>query len=134
MKSFCVHPPSKCRMSAQSTFLVSGINSLYKHVPKIGDRHWLFFKRTSTWAKRGIICFIGKFSNLNFNLNILDVMLMHHNQCINLCQERCQLKAPFSNICFQKFTHSSLLVLEASEKLMKAYWQYLSGEVLKNGR
>ena len=38
-KSFCVTPPSGCRMSANSTFLVIDMKSMCKHLPEDGDKH-----------------------------------------------------------------------------------------------
>ena len=40
LKSFCVTPPSKCRMPAKLTFLVIYKKSIYKLIPKVGDTHW----------------------------------------------------------------------------------------------
>ena len=36
---FCVTPPSKCTISAKSTFLVIDMKFLYKHTSKVGDDH-----------------------------------------------------------------------------------------------
>ena len=41
LKSICATSPSKCRMYAKSTFLVIDMVSLYKHMPKVGDNHWI---------------------------------------------------------------------------------------------
>ena len=38
VKSICVSPPPECRISAKSTFLLIDINSLYKHIHKVGDK------------------------------------------------------------------------------------------------
>ena len=39
LKSFSITPPSECRMSAKSTFLVIDINYMLKQAPQIGDKH-----------------------------------------------------------------------------------------------
>ena len=37
--------------------------------------------------KREFYFFLGKCPNWHFKRNILDVMLMNYNECINLCPE-----------------------------------------------
>ena len=94
-KLFCITPPSMCRMSAKSTFLMIDINYMYKYSHTIGDIIDCEFKSASKWAKRWFKCFW----NWDFKRNILDVTLMYHYQCINLCLEKCKLgKIP---ICCQ---------------------------------
>ena len=46
-KSFCVTPPSECRLFTKSTFLVIDINSMYNHTPKVGDK--LLFLIPKSW-------------------------------------------------------------------------------------
>ena len=54
---FCVTPPSMCRMSAKSTFLMIDINYMYKHAHTIGDIIDFELKSASKWAKRWFKCF-----------------------------------------------------------------------------
>ena len=42
LTSFCITPPSECRISAKLTFLVIDMKSLYIHMSKVGDDHWFF--------------------------------------------------------------------------------------------
>ena len=42
-KSFSVTPPSGCRRSAKSTFLVIDMKTLYKHIPKVGEENCFYF-------------------------------------------------------------------------------------------
>ena len=48
------------------------------------------------------MCFLGKFSNWDLNCHILDVRLMHSNQCINVYPEKCKLgKIPISGFSLE---------------------------------
>ena len=77
----------ECPMSAKSKFLVIDINSMYYHTPKVVDKHWLYFKK----CKKRVNVFLGKFPKWDFKRNILDVTLMHRNQCIKLCPQKCKM-------------------------------------------
>ena len=117
-----------------------------KHL-RLGVSIYSLFKSAYKWAKRGFMCFLGKFSNWEFKCYILGGMLMHHKQCINFFPKKCKLgKIP---ICCQKMysqelkcspVSSSIRYLEilnsnfsqkSQQVSMKAYWQYLSGKALK---
>ena len=68
-------------MSAMSTFLVIAIQSLYKHLPKVGDKHCTLY-------------ILAKFLNRHLNPNILGEMILLHNPCNNNCLEKivlCQI-------------------------------------------
>ena len=79
-------------------FQVIYINSMYRLIPKVGDKHFSF-NRAYKWAKKGIIFVLGKSSYLDYKRNILGVRILFCKQYINLCPEKCQLcKLP---ICYQ---------------------------------
>ena len=102
LKSFCVTPSSECRMSAKSTFLVIDINSMYKHAPQIRDNHWFLIQKYIKMGQKTVNVFFGKFSNWNFKHKVWDVTLMHHNQCINLCPEKCKLGQIPTSCCSEE--------------------------------
>ena len=62
-------------MFAKSTFLVIAINSMYKHTPKVGDKHLFLFQKFIKMGKKRVSCCLGNFSNWDFKRNILDVTL-----------------------------------------------------------
>ena len=43
LKKKCVTPPSEWRMSTKLTFLVIDMQSLYKQIPKVEDKHRSFY-------------------------------------------------------------------------------------------
>ena len=92
LKSFFVTPPSKCRISAKSSFLVINMKSLCKHIPKVLDKNCFFLIQKCKKWMNGLVMFISaKLSKWHFKCNILGKMIGLGNGCINLCPEKCIL-------------------------------------------
>ena len=84
-----VTPPSKCRISAKSTFSVNYMKFLYKYMSQFGEDHWIFFikKNKKKIEKKRKMYTSVKFLNWHFRHNTLEKMILLRNRCINLCQK-----------------------------------------------
>ena len=89
---------SECRKSAKSSFLVIAINYICNNTLKVWDKNSLLTQVHKKGKKKDYV-FLG------FKCNILNIMLMHCNQCINLCSEKCNLdRIPICCQCSSSIT------------------------------